>query len=472
MNHLAFTEKSTYQTALLIKSSALTPSIKDYYAIDWDDTICLSLDYKDKTNATNIKADLVNILKTCKFLGVKKLFVCDTAYFKVLTKKSKAEPYYGSVITTSDFDVIVAPNYQALFYNPKLQGKIDLAVQALTTSKVLGEGIIHSETYPEGEAILEWLQKLYEYPKLTCDVETNSLAVASANLLTISFAWSKHEGIAFVVTPEVKRWLVNWFPQYQGKLIFHGGTYDVSVLIQQLFMKDLLDYEGLLTGLQVFKEIDDTKIIAYLATNSTEGNELSLKKLALEFAGNYGILDEDTPFTCIPIADGLRYNLVDALATWYVYDKYFPKMEADNQLNIYKEIMVPSLNSIVHMQLVGFPMDMGQIQQTNKILSKIQRKYLQYLQHNKIVKDFEWTLQKKAFIEKNAALKRKVIPIEQFKTQLNTNSGPQVAQLLYGHLGLPIINTTDSGAPSTDGDTLESLYNHVIQEYGLTDEDL
>jgi DNA polymerase-1 len=55
-------------------------------------------------------------------------------------------------------------------------------------------------------------------------------------------------------------------------------------------MQDYLDYEGLLEGLDVFSNIEDTKIIVYLATNSTAGNDLKLKNLALEFAGNYSIM--------------------------------------------------------------------------------------------------------------------------------------------------------------------------------------
>lgn len=472
MRHLAFSE-GPYKTALLIKDSLLNPNIQNYYAIDWDSTICFSLDYEDKTNAKSIKEDLANILKACTYLQVKTLFVCDSAYFKVLTKKTKVELFYGSILPIDGFEVILAPSWRDLFYNSKLKAKLDLAVQALTTGCKLGNGIIHTETYPEGEAVLEWLQKLFNedvYPQLTCDIETNSLSVISAKLLTISFAWTQHEGIAFAVTKENKPWLIDWFNSYKGKLIFHNASYDVSVLIQQLYMKDYLDYSGLITGLQAFKNIDDTKIIAYLATNSAEGNELSLKKLALEFAGNYGVLDEETPFESIPIADGLRYNLTDALATWYVYNKYYPKIA--DQLEIYNTIMIPSINSIVHMQLIGFPMDMDQIKVTSKTLNKTQKKHLQFLQHSKLIKEFEWELQKKAFIEKNNSLKKKVIPIEAFKTQLNPNSGPQTIDLLYNHLGLPILKRTDSGNPSTDGATLEQLFSYVLKEYELTKEGL
>ena len=124
------------------------------------------------------------------------------------------------------------------------------------------------------------------------------------------------------------------------------------------------------------------------------------------------------------------------------------------------------------MQLVGFPMDMDQINKTHIELTGIQNKWFKELSKSKVIKDYEWTLQIQAFKKKNAELKVKHIPIDQFKTELNSNSGKQIAGLLYDHLGLEVINTTDSGLPSTDRETLEALYTQLVKKYNLTEEDL
>ena len=480
MIHLTLVESSTYQTAILIKESALKlKELQEYYPIDWNTTIGLSLTYdsSNKAPVSLIKESLPNILKACKHFQVKTLFVCDTAYFKTLTKLTKAEPHYGSIvkcaITGYAFDVILCPNYQALFYNPSIKSKIDLAISTLQahnqgTHIALGSNIIQFEAYPNTlPDIQEWLQKLSECPILACDIETMGLSLAEADLLSISFSWSQHEGIAFPVSQEVKPILRDWFKSYQGKLIFHNASFDCTNLVFRLFMQDYLDYEGLLEGLDVFSNIEDTKIIVYLATNSTAGNDLKLKNLALEFAGNYAILDDDTPADSIPTDELLRYNLIDTLSTWYVYNKYKPVMIQDNQLDIYESLMLPSLRSIIHMQLVGFPMDYSQVKKTAKELNKIQKTYLTKLYGSQLVKDYEWILQKEAFIAKNKALKKKFIPIEEFKTRLNPNSGQQVAGLLYDYLGFPVVNTTDTGAPATDKETLESMYKQLIQQYDI-----
>jgi DNA polymerase-1 len=486
MNHLSFKDKDTYSIALLIKESAFKKNeIQEHYPIDLDDTICLSLQYDSngKAPVSLIKEVLSNVLKVCKHLQVKTLFVCDTAYFKTLTKLGKAEPHYGSIvkcaITGYDFDVILCPNYQALFYNPSIQAKVDLAIATLDqhtkgTHTSLGLGIIHFEAYPDNlDSIKEWLYKLLKQPFLTCDIETLGLALDEAELASISFAWNQHKGIAFLVSPEIKPLLVEFFRIYEGTLIFHRATFDITHLVFRLFMKDYLDYSGLLDGLHTMtKSLEDSQVITYLATNSTAGNDLKLKNLALEFAGNYGILDDEVTVKDIPTDELLKYNLVDTLATWYVYNKYKPIMIADNQLDIYESIMLPSIKSIVHMQLIGFPMEYSEIKKASKELNKIQKRHLNSLSNNKLIQDFEWLLQKEAFIKKNKELKKKYIPISGFKTSLNSNSGIQVAKLLYEYLEFPIINTTDTGLPATDKDTLIALYNQLIQEFNINESEL
>jgi DNA polymerase-1 len=479
MNHISFVDKNSYTTALLIKdTSCNAKEIQANYPLDWQDTICLSLAYENgKAPAKLIKEALRSVLKACKHLGVTTLFVADTNYFKTLVKVTKAEPLYGSVCECAlgEFKVILAPNWQALFYNPAVQSKIDLAVKTLQnhlagTHTVMGTGIIHFAEYPEGNDVITWLHSLLTYPLLTCDIETTGLSLES-ELLSLSFAWNQHEGIAFAVTEENKPQLKAFFSRYRGRLIFHRATFDVTHLVHKLFMKDWLDYEGMLHGLDQFN-VEDTQVLAYLATNSTAGNDLKLKNLALEFAGNYAILDEENSPTDIPMPELLKYNLTDALATWYLYNKFMLVVIQDDQLEIYELIMLPSIRSIVHMQLVGFPMDKAQINKTDKELTHIQNKWFKTLSQSKLVKDYEWKLQVAAFTEKNAKLKVKHIPISEFKTELNSNSGKQIAGLLYDHLGLEVINTTDSGLPSTDRETLEALYTQLFKKYNLTEEDL
>ena len=124
--------------------------------------------------------------------------------------------------------------------------------------------------------------------------------------------------------PTIKRMLRQFFIKYKGKLIFHNATYDIKVQILNLFMEHATDYKGMLYGLEIMtRHFDDTKVIAFLALNTTAEISLGLKELAHEYAGNYA-QEDINDIRLIPYAELLEYNLVDCLSTWYVYDKVLP----------------------------------------------------------------------------------------------------------------------------------------------------
>ena len=104
---------------------------------------------------------------------------------------------------------------------------------------------------------------------LTIDIEGFSLKHDKCGIGTICFAWNKHEGIAFAVDcvaipgadkpPYIQNirnqyrrdMLKQFFIQLSKKAIYHNIAFDVYVLIYQLFMRDILDTEGLLEGISV-----------------------------------------------------------------------------------------------------------------------------------------------------------------------------------------------------------------------------
>jgi len=366
MKHITFDPNThnQYDVGILIKEAAFNKeAIKQnyilpigYQGLNAESIIAFSLDYTEhnKAPAKLIKTCLADVIKAAKHFNIKTLLVADTNYFKTLTKSSKAEPHHGYILPCKfdggeGIDVILSVNYQALFYNPAVQDKLTMSINTLCnhhngTHEELGKDVIHNGYYPYKLVDIEaWLEVLLEHPVLTCDIETFSLDFDKAGIGTIAFAWDMHNGVAFSVDRSddparanaIKTLLFTFFEKYQGKLMYHNGNFDIKVLIYELFMNDLLDIEGLIYGLDImYQLIDDTKIITYLAVNSTAGNTLSLKANSFEFAGNYAQDDEDIKdITRIPIPDLLKYNLTDCLATWYVYEKNYPIMVQDNQLD-------------------------------------------------------------------------------------------------------------------------------------------
>lgn len=510
MRHIQFESSTRHSVALLVKGTAfkqheleanyVNPLIS--LGIPRAEMIAFTLDYDEKGKApvTHIKSYLGKLLPALDSLGVQTLYVTDAAFFKTLTKQGKADPHFGYVLPCKmegfeHLNVVLGLNYQQLIYNPDLQAKLDLSLKTLAshmqgTYQALGANIIHSAQYPETpESIAAALRGLLEYQALTCDIEAFSLRFEEAGIGTVAFAWDEHNGIAFPcdyfaypsqneegnwglkgTNPIVRDLLREFFEHYQGKVIWHNAAYDVKVILYTLWMKDPLDTEGLLYGLEIMsRHFDDTKVIAYLATNSTAGNVLGLKALAHEFAGNWAV-EEITDIRRIPKKDLLQYNLVDALSTWYVHKKFYPIMVQDNQEGLYHSLMLPSLKLIIQIELTGMPMNRERIQVAKKKLETLANGYLDTLQNSPVIKMFNLILQKseweKDFEGRKAKAKNpdKIMPkhIDAFADKAyNPNSGPQTQRLLYEMMGLPVIDLTDTKQPATGGDTLEKLLNHA-----------
>lgn len=498
MKHLIFEEASAYHIAVLVKASAFKQQeiLSNYVdplvrlGIPKSSCIGFTLDYDDtgKAPVKFIKEYLDKLLPALASLGVEYLYVTDSNYFKVLTKEGKADPHFGYVLPCKisgyeQMKVVLGLNYQALIYNPVLQAKLDMSLEKLASSvggctQVLGADIIHSAYYPETtESIAAALEKLHAYLTLSADIEAFSLRFEEAGIGTISFAWDQHNGIGFacdydpisellygefVPNQEVRLLLKKFFTEYQGELIWHNAPYDLKCIIYTLWMDHPLDTEGLLTGLEVMtRHFQDTKIIAYLATNSTAGNVLGLKPLAHEFAGNWAV-EEIKDIRRIPLKDLLQYNLVDCLSTNYVKDKYYPIMVKDQQEDLYKTLMLPSLKVIIQMELTGMPMEPERIQIAKTDLENQQSDYLNVIRKSPIIQVFDLLVQRKAMDTANAKLKVKQHPLEKFEgVVFNPNSGPQLQQLLYEQMCLPVLDYTDTKQPATGGDTLEKLIHHT-----------
>lgn len=432
------------------------------------------LKYKKKTPASDIKQYLQEevepILQAnqCKYV-----LVADAEYFKVIRKVTKPDAYIG-YIYDNVYKYIYLPNYKMIFYHPEeTKDKIARSLNTLindlnNTYTSPGSNIIKSEKYPSTyEDIKDTLNSLLSYPKLTCDIETYSLKHIHAGLGSICFCWNQNEGIAFKIdnsqaekNEPVRELLKNFFINYKGTLIFHNIAFDVTVLIYQLFMNDKLDQEGLLNGLDIMlRDFEDTKLITYLCTNSCSGNNLSLKYQAQEYAGNWA-QEEITNLSAIPLEDLLRYNLIDGLSTWFVFNKYKDKLVQDKQDTIYKDIFKPTTKDIIQMQLTGIPLNYDKVLEAEQKLLEDKQQALDVINSSNWVKNFTNILNQR-YVEKYNSTHKKQISIQDANESFNPNSGKQLQDLLYNQINLPVINLTESKQPATDGDTLKSLLSHT-----------
>ncbi len=476
----------SYEIAILVPRLDEASMVREYISsqsLDPKEVIAYSL-YQTgkKTPATVQREYLDDLLPVLKDLGVKYLMVGDTEYFKTLAGVPKAEAYLGYALpsawpkdATGDFQVLYTPNYRQVFHNPgPTRDKITQAFDALWSYRQglyrdPGCDIIKFAAYPmEPTDIAAWLQKLLDMDRpLAMDIESFSLKHYDAGIGTISLAWSKHEGIAFPVDlgpnpPAVRKLLGKFFREFSKKALWHNISYDATVMVFQLFMEDLIDTEGLLRGLEIMlKNWDCTKLISYLATNSCAGNELGLKAQSQEFAGNYSMGEDIKDITKIPLPQLLQYNLVDALSTWFVYEKHWDTVIQDQQLEIYETLFKPAIWDIIQMQLTGLPVDIDRVAEVKGALEQISSEALRAIQGHLLVQEMTSILDTEHVETRNAALKKKQIKLGDEPQEFNPNSGPQMQRLLYELGGLPVIEKTKTGLPGTGREVLEKLKAHT-----------
>jgi DNA polymerase-1 len=439
---------------------------------------------------------LSELLAVLSDLGVEHVLVAVPDYYKTLTGAAKAAAEVGVLHSPDsahfgDFahmKVGYIPNHKMMFFDPeKTHHGINLAVNSVLADRANkyappGEGILKKYYFPTShDEIEEALDYIVEIPHLAIDIEGFSLEHHDAGIGSIAFSWNENEGIAFQVDwapgfPNIDlRWaLITFFKRRHilasketYRNLFHNAGYDVPVLIYQLSLNHMVarNLEQLFDWFTSNGIIEDTKIISYLATNSTAGNKLSLKDQAIEFAGNYAV-DDIKDITKIPVRELLEYNLIDACATNYVYNKNRERMMRDRQGDVYYGIFLPSLLDVIEMQLNGLPVDMNQVAKSKKALEEIRDQALGIIRTTTLVVDYTQHLKEQEAIKRNETYKKKRVTAADIDLTFNPNSDTQLAGLLYGDdfFGLPVLGTTDSGAPSTKGTYIKALKNHTTSD--------
>jgi DNA polymerase-1 len=399
-----------------------------------------------------------------------------------LAKIKKLEPNTNEIVKCqilpfTHLSMLLVPNYQAILFNPKCQELINESL--LTFTKYLqgdysepGIDIVHNAYYPTTlKQITETLQKLHKYAVLTCDIETTSLQHYHAQIESIAFAPNKHTFYAFCIHrdtlfPEAQQkqeLLKEFFTTYTGTIIWHNAGYDCKILVHALWMRHRVDYEQMLIGLDVMtKKIEDTKLIAYAATNNAIQNELGLKALAASYTGNYAV--DVKNISDIKTSDLLLYNGKDCLATWYVYQTYWIKLHDDDQMHLYKTLLRPLIKPLIQMELCGMPIDKKQVQAVKAYLKYLQTKHLTYLQQSSLIATFNKNRLIQKALDKTKKAKQKVYSLTDVYEEFNPASTLQLQELLYTYMGLPVLDQTKKKQPATGGGTLKKLLNHVTTD--------
>jgi DNA polymerase-1 len=177
--------------------------------------------------------------------------------------------------------------------------------------------------------------------------------------------------------------------------------------------------------------VSDTMVASYVLDPGRRSHGLDL--LALEFLGHTMTSYEDLcgkgrsqlPYDVVPVSCARDYSCEDADVTWQLEARFRPQLEAQQIDLLYRDVEIPLIGVLADLEWEGIPIDRALF----------------------------------ASLKERFERERKRVELEIYESaggEFNINSNPQLREVLFERLKLPIIKKTATG-PSTDASVLTEL---------------
>lgn len=281
-----------------------------------------------------------------------------------------------------------------------------------------------------------WVEKLKQAKLFALDTETDNLDYMAANLVGISFALENGEAAYLPLqldylgapkTLEKTTALTLLKPVLENPAIQKVGQnfkYDLTI-----FARNGIDVQGVAF---------DTMLESYVLNSTGRHN---MDDLAKRYLGHQTISFEEIAgkgknqltFNQIPLGKAAEYAAEDADVTMKLQQVLWEKLSKEPTLEkLFKEMELPLLGVLSRMERRGVLIDSDAL----------------FLQSNEIANRLS-ELEEQAY----------VLAGQPF----NLASTKQLQEILFDKLGLPVIQKTPKGAPSTNEEVLEELaFSHEL----------
>jgi uracil-DNA glycosylase family 4 len=269
-------------------------------------------------------------------------------------------------------------------------------------------------------AQLNWLcTQLLAAPLVSFDLETTGLEEwrEDARIVTVGFSWE--EGGAAVVPlyhPESRldprKVLRRLKPILEGHpyLVGHNGKFDARWLAR--------------FGVFVSVRFDSMLAAHLLDENSSKGLK-SLAQLHLG-ASDYDLGDEVKEAMSVGLKRLAIYNGRDTDYTLRLRNRQRTSLQEEPRVaRLFTRLIMPASNALTRVEMEGIHVDIGRLQERTARAEGVVRQLTDYMDRD--------------------------------SGGINYNSPQQVAEWLFGRLGLPILEETNGGAPSTREGVLLAL---------------
>jgi DNA polymerase-1 len=302
------------------------------------------------------------------------------------------------------------------------------AVDEVEAPPVVTEGALPTHAYviDSEPGLAALLRRLRQKGSFAIDVETNALDPIGADMVGLSLA--TEPGIAYYIPighergtqlarAQVVEGLRPLLEDASLEKVAHNGKYDVIVLAQH--------------GIQLRGLAFDTMIAAYLLNPAGRG--LGLKDLALahfnvemtSITDLIGKGKEQITMAATDIYKAAEYAAADADMALRLRAVLEEQLKEKALYDLFRDVEMPLVPVLASMELAGMDLDVAYLRAMS---ARLQREL--------------------------DALVRSIH--EAVGHPFNINSPKQLAQVLFGELGLPTARRTSTGY-STDAETLEAL---------------
>ncbi|AXP58838.1 DNA polymerase I [Haemophilus influenzae] len=284
--------------------------------------------------------------------------------------------------------------------------------------------------------LMRWIEKLNAAKLIAVDTETDSLNYMSANLVGISFALENGEAAYLPLqldyldapkTLEKSTALSAIKPILENPNIHKIGQnikFDESIFARH--------------GIELQGVEFDTMLLSYTLNSTGRHNMDDLAKRYLghetiEFESIAGKGKGQLTFNQIPLEQATEYAAEDADVTMKLQQALWLKLQEEPTLvELYKTMELPLLHVLSRMERTGVLIDSDSL----------------FIQSNEIATRLT------ALEEQAYALAGQ---------PFNLASTKQLQEILFDKLGLPVLQKTPKGAPSTNEEVLEELaYSHEL----------
>ncbi|BBF04816.1 TPA: DNA polymerase I [Haemophilus influenzae] len=284
--------------------------------------------------------------------------------------------------------------------------------------------------------LTRWIEKLNTAKLIAVDTETDSLDYMSANLVGISFALENGEAAYLPLqldyldapkTLEKSTALAAIKPILENPDIHKIGQnikFDESIFARH--------------GIELQGVEFDTMLLSYTLNSTGRHNMDDLAKRYLShetiaFESIAGKGKSQLTFNQIPLEQATEYAAEDADVTMKLQQALWLKLQEEPTLvELYKTMELPLLHVLSRMERTGVLIDSNALfMQSNEIATRLT------------------ALEEQAY--------------ELAGQPFNLASTKQLQEILFDKLGLPILQKTPKGAPSTNEEVLEELaYSHEL----------